>query len=177
MKRFILTGTPGSGKTTVLRALAAMGHCVVPEAATDVIAAENKRGNPEPWRSPDFIDKIVELQRQRLLDAARADSPAQFHDRSPVCTHALSEFLGFVPLAPLMAEMARVERGAIFEKRVFFIESLGFIEPTEARRISFEDALVFEKLHRKMYQKFGYECVSIEPAPVSDRVRQMLALV
>ena len=177
MKRFILTGAPGAGKTSLIEVLAAMGHSVVPEAATDVIASESRRGNPEPWRSPEFIDNIIALQRQRQLDGARADSPAQFHDRAPVCTYALATFLGFPPSEALLREIDRIEREGVFHKRAFFIENLGFIEATEARRISFEDALAFESLHRETYQAFGYECVSIAPAPVSDRVRQILRSV
>lgn len=41
MKRFIITGTPGSGKTTILRKLEVNGFSVVEEAATDVIALQH----------------------------------------------------------------------------------------------------------------------------------------
>jgi predicted ATPase len=177
MKRFILTGTPGSGKTAILHALAAAGCSTVPEAATDIIALETALGNKEPWRSPDFIDKIIALQRQRRLDASFHAGAAQFHDRSPVCTYALGAFLGFAPSAALLDEMARIERDGIFEKRVFFVENLGFVEPTEARRISFEDALAFEEVHRAVYQRHGYECVSIGRGSVPERLRQILAAV
>ena len=34
MKRYILTGTPGAGKTSIIQALALRGYCVVEEAAT-----------------------------------------------------------------------------------------------------------------------------------------------
>ena len=177
MKRFILTGTPGSGKTTIIRALEAAGFSTVPEAATDVIAQEEKRGNSEPWRRPDFIDKIIALQKKRQIEASDEAGAVQFHDRSPVCTHALTLFLGFAPSAALLEEFARIERDGVFEKRVFFIENLGFVEPTEARKISFEDALAFEKVHRETYRRFGYECVCIEPNPVSERVRLILSQV
>ena len=40
MKRYILTGAPGSGKTAILRQLEREGFGVVDEAATDVIALE-----------------------------------------------------------------------------------------------------------------------------------------
>jgi predicted ATPase len=42
-----------------------MGYAVVPEAATDVIAAEHAAGNAEPWRDPLFTEKIASLQRAR----------------------------------------------------------------------------------------------------------------
>jgi predicted ATPase len=177
MKRFILTGTPGSGKTTLIGALSAAGHLTVPEAATDVIALENRLGNSEPWRSPDFIDKIIALQRSRQLDLTAAGGAAQFHDRSPLCTYALSLYLGFAPSELLLEELARIERGHVFEKRVFFIENLGFVEPTQARRISFEESLTFERVHRDTYQQFGYELVSVPVMSVAERVRQILRLI
>jgi predicted ATPase len=44
MRRFILTGAPGSGKTAIIRQLELDGFAVVEEAATDVIALEQARG-------------------------------------------------------------------------------------------------------------------------------------
>ncbi len=116
VKRYILTGTPGSGKTTIISALAARGNSVVREAATDVIAEEAKRGVLEPWLDPGFIDRIIALQAEQQMASA---GDVQFHDRSPVCTYALNLYLGFSPSAALLEEMARIERGHVFEKRVF----------------------------------------------------------
>ena len=75
MQRFILTGAPGSGKTSILSHLRQKGHTVIAEAATDVIAAEQARGTPEPWLDPTFIDKIITLQRARQLTAAAPVPP------------------------------------------------------------------------------------------------------
>ena len=44
MRRFILTGAPGAGKTAIVRELEARGFPVVEEAATDVIAREQAAG-------------------------------------------------------------------------------------------------------------------------------------
>ena len=52
MKRFIVTGTPGEGKTAIIRQLELEGFSVVEEAATDVIAAAQAGGTSEPWTHP-----------------------------------------------------------------------------------------------------------------------------
>jgi predicted ATPase len=94
MKRFILTGAPGAGKTSILRALAAGGYAVVPEAATDVVTA-------------------------RL---------------------ALEE-----------AEVAWATAGGTFDRRLFFVRLLGFIEATAVRRISYAESQAFEQIHEEAY--------------------------
>ena len=52
MRRFILTGAPGAGKTAILRQLELDGFSVVEEAATDMIALAQARGTMEPWDGP-----------------------------------------------------------------------------------------------------------------------------
>jgi predicted ATPase len=147
MPRFILTGAPGAGKTAIVRLLETRGHTVVEEAATDVIALSHALGHQEPWRDPDFTGKILALQRLRQDRAPAAGYAAVFFDRSPVCTLALSRHLG-LPASPALArEVDRVIAGSFYERTVFFVRNLGFIEPTAARRISFEDSLAFERLH------------------------------
>ena len=44
MRRFIITGAPGSGKTAIIRQLELDGFSAVKEAATDAIAAAQANG-------------------------------------------------------------------------------------------------------------------------------------
>ena len=170
MRRFIITGAPGAGKTAIIRQLELDGFGVVEEAATDVIAAAQAHGAVEPWRHPSFIDAIAHLQRDRQIRASYQPDEVQFHDRCVVCTAALAIHLGY-PFSPFLAgELERIQEEAIYQKQVFFIRSLGFITPTEARRISFEDALRFEKTHEETYRDFGFELVSVEPRSLAERV-------
>jgi predicted ATPase len=154
MKRYILTGTPGTGKTSILHELKSQGYCVVEEAATDA---------------------IVRLQKQRQLEAALAPSDLQWYDRSPVCTLALSRYLGYPPSAALREELARIERERIYQRQVFFIEHLGFCQPSEARKITFEESLVFERIHEATYLSLGYDLIKIAPAALAQRVHLILA--
>jgi predicted ATPase len=173
MKRYILTGTPGCGKTSIIRSLEAAGYSVVEEAATDIIALRQAQGIAEPHTQAAFIDDIVNLQRQRQMQVADLASAVQFYDRSPLCTYALSVWLGFPISATLANEMERIEKARIYQKQVFFVENLGFCEPTAARKISFEESLKFEKVHEETYRSFGYECIRVAPGEPSARVEQI----
>jgi predicted ATPase len=62
---------------------------------------------------------------------------------------ALAVWLGY-PFSPFLAsELERVKKEAVYQNRVFFIPNLGFVTPTEARRISFEETVCFEKIHEE----------------------------
>jgi predicted ATPase len=177
LKRYVITGTPGSGKTSIIRWLEIDGYHVVEEAATDIIALRQAQGIPEPHTDPSFVDDIINLQKQRQMQAVGADSGIQFYDRSPVCTYALSVWLGYPISRSLSDEMERIKEGQIYQRQVFFIENLGFCEPTQARRISFEDSLRFEKLHEETYHSFGYEIVRVGPQELSARVEKIISCV
>ena len=176
MRRFIITGAPGAGKTAIIRQLELDGFSIVEEAATDIIAAAHAKGS-ELWKHPSFIDAIAQLQRDRQIRASYQPDEVQFHDRCVVCTAALSVHLGY-PFSPfLTSELERIQKEAIYQNRVFFIRNLGFVTPTEARRISFEDALRFEKIHEETYRRFGFELVPVEPGSLAERVGVIKAAI
>src|SRR5215469_3066301 len=170
MPNYVLTGAPGAGKTAMVRQLEIDGYWVVAEAATDVIALELALGQPEPHTRPGFIDKIVELQRRRQSAVGSRDGDVVFFDRSPVCTLALSRWLGYAESAELAAEVNRVVEAGVYARTVFFVEGLGFVTPTDARRISLADSLAFGEVHRRTYTGLGFRLVDVPAGPLADRV-------
>lgn len=166
-KRFILTGTPGSGKTSVIKELEKLGHAVIHEAATDVISIEQAKGLERPWEEPDFVDQITHMQKKRQMDGT---GDLQFYDRSPFCTYALGKYLAhwkgieFTPSPVLLDEIDRCLKNGVYQNRIFFFENLGFIEHTSARKISYEDALIFEQIHLDVYKEFGFDIMMVPKA-------------
>ncbi len=154
MKRFIVTGAPGAGKTTLLDRLSDEGYCVVREAATDVITAEQATGVAEPWAAERFIADVLRVQVARQSEAPPA--PVVLFDRSPICTLALARYSSRSVPPELAAEIARLVSVAFYERDVFLVRPLGFVEPTAARRITYADSLAFEAIHEATYRDLGF---------------------
>lgn len=174
MKCYILTGTPGAGKTSLICNLAKQGFRVVHEAATDVIAQLQAKGIAEPWRDESFIDYVCNEQIRRESEVNTCNEGIVFFDRSPFCTLALCHFLGFEISQALAIEIERLKAHNIYQKDVFFIENLGFCEPTSARQITYEDTLKFEKLHEDVYKSTGHNLIKIEPGTIEQRTMRIL---
>ena len=168
MKRLILTGAPGAGKTSILRALAAGGYASVPEAATDVMTARLALDEAEPWADPLFIDRIAALQRQRREAPVGPGVTVQVHDRSAVCTLALARHLGH-PVPPVLEQEVAWATGDGFDRRVFFVRLLGFIQPTAERRISYAESQAFERIHEDSYRRLGFDLIEVPAATVAER--------
>lgn len=173
MKRYVVTGAPGAGKTAVIRQLEMDGFSVVEEAATDIIALWQAKGIAEPWTRPEFIDAIVSLQQTRQRRAACAADATQFHDRSVVCTAALADYLGFGRSPKLLQELRRIREENVFQNTVLFLRNLGFITRTDARRITYEETLRFEQIHEQTYRDLGFQITLIDPGSVSERAERI----
>ena len=74
----------------------------------------------------------------------------------------------------LKEEADQTIRERIYRPEVFFVESLAFITPTAARRMSLDEARRFGDLHRHVYARHGFQIVSVPPASVPERVAMIL---
>lgn len=168
-RRYILTGAPGAGKTTTARRLAAAGHTVIAEAATDLITASQAAGIDAPWDDPAFTDQIAALQRERQHRADALPGPVQFFDRSPVCTLAMARFTGHEPGPVLLAELDRITTDRIYQTTVLLFDLLDAITPTNVRRVTLDEARAFEHVHLDAYAEYGFRIERLPPLPVADR--------
>src|SRR5262245_34039079 len=81
LRRVVITGAPGSGKTTILDYINARGYHVEPEAARMVIQRQLQRKNPVlPWTDRRAFDQLILPVLQESFERA---PPGQttFYDR------------------------------------------------------------------------------------------------
>jgi hypothetical protein len=104
------------------------------------------------------------------------DARVQVHDRSPLCTVALAQYLRH-PVTPLLAgEVARMIREQMYEQPVFLLCPLGFIKPTAARRISYADSVEFGAMHEQVYLEYGFDIVHVTAGTATSRAAALADL-
>ena len=170
MKRFIITGAPGAGKTAIIRQLELDGFSVVEEAATDVIAAAQAQGTIEPWTHPSFIDAVANLQRDRQLRASYQPDEIQFHDRSAVCTAALAVYLGhpYTPFLPANWSASRKKQSTNPESSSFAISASS--RPPKRGESALRKRCALKRFTKRLTETSASNCSQSSPEVVAERV-------
>jgi len=169
-KRIIITGAPGSGKTSVTERLKALGSCVINEAATDVIVAEQRKGIADPWAQTGFREKVATLQMARRIDAEVKPDDTIYFDRSEIDTLTYCLHLGDYPTKQLVERVQEVVDGRFYSTTVFVIENLGFCEQNQVRCEDQDEAVVIEQMLLESYQRLGFKVIKVPPMSVEERV-------
>jgi predicted ATPase len=169
MKRFVLTGAHGCGKTSILLAMEALGEQIVREAGSDYQRIERARGNPFPSDRIDFAEQIgrMQLDRERrlVIHGARA-----FLDRALPDTLAYGAAFSW----PISAELESLARASRYTA-VFVVEPFGaeWEELVDARERA-DGARLLPQLIA-IYRELGHEPIAVPPGPLDERVAFLLA--
>ena len=173
MERYVLTGGPSSGKTSIILALENDWNMpVVREAAEDIIKLYQAKGIQEPWKLHEFQDYILELQVQREIQAKKAGYERVFIDRGILDGLAYYQIMDREPSEALQIALKKMQCQPY--DKVFLIENLQGCETNEVRRENLEEALTLERMQNQNYQNFGYEIVKVLPLKLTQRVNMIL---
>jgi predicted ATPase len=174
MKRYVLTGGPSSGKSSLLFGIEKLyGAAIIHEAAEDVIKYSQAMGDAEPWISEDFQDRVLRLQLQRERHVAKSLPEQVFIDRGIIDGLAYFQIAKRETSFELESAMVNLARNPY--DKIFLIENLGNCRTNQVRRENLDEALLLERLQEENYLAQGYEVVRIGPAPLGKRIQMLMA--
>lgn len=174
--RYILTGGPGAGKTSILLKLEQLGHGIVREAATDMASLYIAQGKEQPWLCTDFDDHILQLQSERQSVATFYPKSRIFFDRSPLDVLAYCERFGQADPDFKKRIVNTLQKGS-YAPIVFLVENFGSCKKTAVRSESIQEALQLQQLQEKNYREHGFSIVRVPPGSVDERAQFILAFI
>jgi predicted ATPase len=170
-KWYVITGVPGSGKTTLISRLSEMGYLTCPESARLLINKETSKGKPLKEIRGDerkFQKRVFKIKIK--LEDKLPKGKIVFLDRGfPDCI-AYHKLYGLDTKEIL--KLCKEKR----YKKIFFLEPLPF-KKDYART---EDKKTIEKLNyllRKSYLDLGYEIVTVPIMSAEDRIKFILSKI
>ena len=171
--RFVITGGPGAGKTTILKALAARGYRYAAESARAIIRERLAIGlSPRPPLAQ-FGREILQRDIARYRETCVTDHPV-FFDRGIV--DALSIFEQQHAMA--QGEAEKYVRSFPYNNVVLLMPPWKEIYRTDAERDqTFSEAVqVYEGL-RQWYARWDYETIDVPCTAIDQRVHFILQTV
>lgn len=172
---FVLTGGPGSGKTTLIDALRDAGHPCFAEAGRGVIRAQVAIGGDAlPWGDRAAFAELMLGWEIRSHDMARGLPGPVFFDRG------VPDVMGYLRLSelPVPAHVARAAALYRYAARVFIAPPWPEIFAQDGeRKQSYEEAVRTHDAMVETYSACGYDLVALPRVPVAERLRFVLGAV
>jgi len=168
-KWYVITGAPGSGKTTMINQLSKMGYCTCLEAARILIDKEISEGKKlEEIRKEEieFQKKVFKMKIE--IEKKLPKDKIIFLDRGLPDTIAYYQLYGFDT-----KEILKICKEKRY-KKIFFLESLPF-EKDYARIEGEKAAKKLSELLKKAYLDLGYEVIIIPNMPIENRINSILS--
>jgi predicted ATPase len=168
----VITGGPGTGKTSLVNGLHAAGYGMSPEAGRTIVMDQLRIGGDLlPWTNPGLFNELVLAWGMRFHADASARGGTVFFDHAIPCT------IGFI----------RARAGVVpphFHNAVtlFRYDPVVFVAPPwraiyrrdEARWETFEQAEHIHEAIVEAYREYGYDCVELPRADIATRVEVVL---
>lgn len=167
-KKYIITGGPGAGKTSLLQALERAGYFCSEEASRRVIAEEVSKGSQcLPWINlPCFAGKVLNRMINAYTETA-ANTGITFFDRG------IPDIIAYLKAAaqPVDDRYYNALSQHPYQPIAFILPPWKNIYVNDAERWqTYEEAVHLYASIRETYQALGFTLIEMPLASVEDRM-------
>jgi predicted ATPase len=165
---FIITGGPGSGKSTLIEALAALGYPHMPEAGRAIIRDQVEIGGRAlPWEDRVAFAELMLGWELRSYRAAAGNVGPVLFDRG------VPDVIGYLRLigAEVPAHMKRAAELFRYRRQVFIAPPWPeiFVQDAERKQTLAEAEATYDALVG-VYGDYDYELIELPRVPLRQRV-------
>lgn len=170
---FVLTGGPGSGKSSLIDALERLGYPRTLEAGRGIIQDQVDIGGPAlPWADRALFAELMLSWEMRCYRLAQEHPGVVFFDRGVL------DVAGYLRLSnlPVPQHVVKAAEEFRYNRRVFVAPPWKEIFHTDQeRKQDFDEAVRTCDALTTTYREFGYELVELPRVSVEERVRFVLS--
>ena len=169
-KRIVISGAPGTGKTSVINQLSKSGYKCHNEVSREIIAHQLQiNGETTPWQDVYKFSEIV--INERLKQFKLASNNIEFYDRGIIDSFAYL----FKDNISLKEEWITIAKEYKYFNKVFITPPWEEIYHTDQERK--EDFITAKKIHShliKAYEAFDYKPIFIPKTTIQERINFIL---
>lgn len=168
MPKYIITGGPGAGKTSLLNALQETGFSISEEAARQLIIEELHKGSDcLPWINlPAFAEKALERMQALYLEAPEKE--ITLFDRGIPDIIAYLKTASIDPDAKYYQALFQYQ----YQPQVFILPPWEGIYVNDSERWqTFEEATSLYRAIKETYEELGFELIELPAISVSGRAK------
>ncbi|MEM0541128.1 AAA family ATPase [Flavobacterium sp. j3] len=168
----VITGGPGTGKTTIIDALIEQGYACFPEISRQITLEAKKQGIEQLFLEKPllFSELLLEGRRKQYQLAIEDAADIVFLDRGIPDILAYMHYIG----DSYPAFFDEASKNHQYSKIFVLPPWEDIYESDEARYENFEQAkLIFDHL-KETYQYYGYEMIEVPRGTVEERIQFIL---
>ena len=173
-QKYIITGGPGTGKTSIIKELIKRGFVCHHEKTREIISEQiNNGGDILPWKNQiAFENKIANIRTQQYL--ATKENSICFFDRSPLDCIAYLKLNNLKATSKILKNIQKCD----FNKTVFYtpIWEEIYINDNE-RKENIEQAKKIEKAILHIYKSRNYELIEIPKCSIIERTNFIISTI
>ena len=166
--KIVITGGPGTGKTSIINKLESFGHCVFNESSREIIRKYKKLGHDQLFLSNPikFSEILLKNRIKQFEESNKSNSNIKFFDRG------IPDILAYLDYKKISFGKEFILASKKYKYDFIFLAEPweDIYKKDEERYESFEELKVINKYLKKIYSNYTQRFIILPKSSVKARI-------